>query len=116
MAFDDPVVWVLIIAVVIFLFGANKIPQLARSLGQARREFDIASKEIMNPSAPSNAQQPTTSSAAGPVAIPNPPSAPASAATSTDPLLTAAEREGIDTKGKTRDQIATEIAWKLKSK
>ena len=27
MAWDDPVVWVLIIAVVVFLFGANKIPE-----------------------------------------------------------------------------------------
>ena len=33
-----------------------------------------------------------------------------------DPLILAAQKEGIDTQGKTRDQIATEIAWKLKSK
>ena len=46
MALDDPIVWVLIAAVVIFLFGANKIPQFAKAIGQARREFDQASKEI----------------------------------------------------------------------
>ncbi|MDG6994993.1 MAG: hypothetical protein JRN52_03635 [Nitrososphaerota archaeon] len=27
MAWDDPVVWVLMIAVLVFLFGANKIPE-----------------------------------------------------------------------------------------
>ena len=42
MAFDDPIVWVLIIAVVVFLFGANKIPQFAKAIGQARKEFDTA--------------------------------------------------------------------------
>ena len=42
MAFDDPLVWVLIIAVVVFLFGANKIPGLARAFGQAKKEFDEA--------------------------------------------------------------------------
>ena len=30
-----------------------------------------------------------------------------------DPLITAAKNEGIETKGKTRDQIATELAVKL---
>ena len=117
MAWDDPVVWVLIIAVVIFLFGANKIPQFAKALGQARREFDQASKELTNPSATPVAQPVATTSAAtvqnfaAPVAHP---SVTATAAPN-DPLVLAAQKEGIDTTGKTRDQIATELAWKLKS-
>ena len=115
MAFDDPVVWVLIIAVVVFLFGANKIPQFAKAIGQARREFDQASKEMRNPSpevAPqqANAGQfaPSTTFATAP--------APAQVQAPADPLVLAAQKEGIDTQGKTRDQIATELAWKLKSK
>jgi TatA/E family protein of Tat protein translocase len=46
MAFDDPVVWVLIIAIVVFMFGSSKIPGLARALGQARREFDAGWKGL----------------------------------------------------------------------
>ncbi len=46
MAFDDPIVWVLIVGVVILLFGSSKIPNLARALGRARREFEQASKGI----------------------------------------------------------------------
>ena len=118
MAFDDPVVWVLIIAVVIFLFGANKIPQFARAIGNARKEFDLASKAITNPTSIINAPQPTTSAAVNAVAVQGPLVAPANLPNTqaTDPLIAAARQEGIDTQGKTRDQIATEIAWKLKSK
>ena len=118
MAFDDPVVWVLIVAVVIFLFGANKIPQFAKAIGQARKEFDKASKAITNPSSIIDNPQPTTSAAVSNVALQGAqvPSATQTSAQTIDPLIQAAQREGIDTQGKTRDQIATEIAWKLKSK
>ena len=30
----------IILAVIMLLFGAKKVPDLARSLGQAKREFD----------------------------------------------------------------------------
>jgi hypothetical protein len=30
-----------------------------------------------------------------------------------DPLYAAAEKEGIDIRGKTKSEIATELAWKL---
>lgn len=98
-------------AVVIFLFGAGKIPQFAKSLGQARKEFDQASKEIKNPSAESTYAQPTV--------VNQSTNNSASAHGSTnlggvDSLLLAAQKEWIDTQGKTRDQIATELAWKLK--
>ena len=113
MAFDDPIVWILIIAVVVFLFGANKIPQFAKAIGQARREFTAASNEIKNPS-PVAAEvvpqqtSPTTTYATAP--------AQSVTAAPADPLILAAQKEGIVTEGKTRDQIATELAWKLKSK
>jgi sec-independent protein translocase protein TatA len=87
---DDPVVWVLILVVIIFLFGANKIPGLARAFGQARREFDVASK----------GQTSTTTSSLSP----------------DDPLVQAAQKEGIDTQGKTKEQIASELSWKLNKK
>jgi sec-independent protein translocase protein TatA len=37
---------VLILAVVLILFGAKKLPELARGLGQGIREFKKASREV----------------------------------------------------------------------
>ena len=35
---------IIILVIVLLLFGGAKLPGLARSLGQARREFDASSK------------------------------------------------------------------------
>lgn len=113
MAFDDPLVWVLIIAVVVFLFGANKIPGLARAFGQAKKEFDEASK---SPSSTNTAV--TTQQQAQYPQTPPPMASPSQTAVLApdDPLVVAAQREGIDTQGKTREQIASELSWKLNRK
>jgi TatA/E family protein of Tat protein translocase len=37
---------ILVVAIIILLFGSSKIPELARGLGKARREFKRASDEI----------------------------------------------------------------------
>jgi sec-independent protein translocase protein TatA len=37
--------WILIVLVVLLLFGAKKIPDLARGLGQGIREFKKATRE-----------------------------------------------------------------------
>lgn len=37
--------WVLIVFVILLLFGARKIPDLARGLGQGIREFKKATRE-----------------------------------------------------------------------
>jgi len=37
---------VLILAVVIILFGARKLPELAKGLGQGIREFKRASRDV----------------------------------------------------------------------
>ena len=39
---------VLIVLVVLLLFGAKKIPELARGLGRGIREFKDATKDIQN--------------------------------------------------------------------
>jgi sec-independent protein translocase protein TatA len=124
MAFDDPVVWVLIVAVIVFLFGSNKIPELAKAIGQAKRELDGAMKGLteqtnlaMNAATTSPQQVPKALVPPGAVANTNPTqiiTPPSTTPTSTsDPLIMAAKNEGIDTKGKTRDQIATDLAVKL---
>ncbi len=42
---DGPLVW-LVLIVVVLLFGGSKLPELARGLGKARREFKKASEEV----------------------------------------------------------------------
>ena len=137
MAWDDPVVWVLIIAAIIFLFGSNKIPELARALGQARKQFDEARSGFTSAvKAEINAVTPVpkTNAVNAPAALPGSqqlpkPLAPTNtlpAETATqeqnkpptppdDPLLIAARNEGIDTRGKSRADIAQELAKKIKS-
>ena len=36
---------VILVVIAIFLFGANRIPQLARSVGRAKGEFQVGMKE-----------------------------------------------------------------------
>lgn len=57
---------VMVIAALIFLlFGAKRLPELARSLGQAKKEFNKATREITEESdkpanhSPNNQQPPS---------------------------------------------------------
>ena len=81
------------ILVVVFLWGPQKLPELAKSIGLAKKEFEKAAKEASTPSTDTTATQPAT-----------------------DPLITAAKSLGISTEGKTKEQIAKEIADKSSTK
>ena len=83
--------WLIVVGIllVVFLWGPQKLPELARSIGLARKEFDKAAKEVASPTV-------ATSSPESP----------------TDPLIVAAKSLGISTEGKTKEQIAKEIADK----
>jgi sec-independent protein translocase protein TatA len=100
MAFTDPVQLILlaVIVIVIFLWGPQKIPELARALGRARKEFDQASKELTNPG--STALAPTGT--------------PAPNKTGDEALMNTARQLGITTEGKTREQISDEIVKRVK--
>ena len=76
-----------IILVVIFVWGPGKIPEIARSLGRARKEFEEASRGL------------TT----GPTYNPRVEDSVS------DPLIDTARRLGIATEGKTRQEISDEI-------
>ncbi len=80
------------VLVVILIWGPSKIPELARAVGRARKEFDDASKGIVQPS-----------------------SAPTQPAAS-DPLVETARKLGINTQGKTREQISDDIVKAAQSK
>ena len=93
MALGDPFQILLILGVlaVILIWGPQKIPELARSIGRARKEFDDASKGLTNPISPS---------------VP----------TASDPLTDTAHKLGIDTQGKTRQEISDEIVKAAQTK
>jgi sec-independent protein translocase protein TatA len=97
MAWGDPVQWVIIgiIVIVIFLWGPQKIPDLARALGRAKKEFDQASKEVEG-------------------AFATPPQTQAVPKTGDQILIETARRLGITTEGKTREQISQEIIARVK--
>jgi sec-independent protein translocase protein TatA len=98
MAFSDPLQWIIIgvIVVVIFLWGPQKIPELARAFGRAKHEFDQASKEF----------ETAASSSPQPAPVPK---------TGDQILLDTARQLGISTEGKTRDELSKEIVAKAKS-
>jgi Sec-independent protein translocase protein TatA len=113
------------IILVFFLWGPQKIPELARMVAQARREFDNASREFQKVSAgiqngTSPFLQPSSSTQAPAAALqqaapgtnpalPQPTIPPSSAKTGDQLLIEAARRLGIPTGGKTREQIQQEI-------
>ncbi len=109
MALGDPIQWVVIgvVVVALFLWGPQKIPDLARALGRARKEFDNASKE-MNDAMQGKIPEST---------FPSTPSmgAPAPEKSGDQILIETARQLGIVTEGKTRDQISAEIIAKTRS-
>ena len=54
---DAPIIAVIIGAAII-LFGAERLPKLARSMGQAKKEFDAAVSAKNPPPEPSHARRP----------------------------------------------------------
>ena len=102
MALTDPLQWVVIavVAIVFLMYGPKKIPELAKSIGLARKEFNDASK-VAQGDVPLVANTPTA--------------AAAPAASTGDTLIDTAKRLGISTEGKTRDQISSEIVAKAQT-
>jgi sec-independent protein translocase protein TatA len=90
--------WLIVVGIllVVFLWGPNKLPELAKSIGLAKKEFEKSAKEMSSTSPTPTATAPTEAQQ--------------------DPLIVAAESLGITTEGKTKDEIAKEIAAKTTKK
>jgi sec-independent protein translocase protein TatA len=100
--------WIIIgvVAIVIIMWGPAKIPQFARALGQAKGEFSKASKEFNDAASQESSGKPAPAATTAP---------PASAIKTKDEmLLETAQKLGIPTEGKTREQISDEISVKVK--
>ena len=95
--------WIIIgvVAIVIIMWGPAKIPQFARALGQAKGEFNKASKEFST--AALTAENSTTAA-----------QQTKTIKTKDEMLLETAQKLGIPTEGKTREQISAEISMKVK--
>ncbi len=65
--------WIVVILAVLLLFGAKKIPELARGLGQGIKEFKKATKEVTDEI--QNAQTETPPASKPAAATPAPPAA-----------------------------------------
>ena len=94
--------WIVVafIILVVFLWGPEKLPQIARSLGKAKREFDKALQGI-------DSEVRQTASTITDNVI--------SSLTPDHKLIDLAQTLGIKTEGLTRDQIAREILWRMSS-
>jgi sec-independent protein translocase protein TatA len=90
---------VVAILVVLFIWGPQKLPEMARSIALAKREFEKATKE-MTTLATTATTAPSTSTAS----------------TQQDPLIVAAKSLGITTEGKTKEELANEIAQQTTKK
>jgi sec-independent protein translocase protein TatA len=101
--------WIIIgvVAIVIIMWGPAKIPEFAKALGRAKGEFNKASKEFTD-AATSTATTTTTT-----VMAPEPKPAQ-TIKTKDEMLLETAQKLGIPTDGKTREQISEEISVKVK--
>lgn len=113
--FEDPMQWIVIGVVVIALlmWGPNKIPELAKSIGKARREFDTARKQIEDPMNALLQTPPQTATVQAPATqAPTPQVQP----TGDEVLLRTARSLGIAAEGKTKEQLSAEIVSKATPK
>ena len=97
--------WLIVLGIilVVFLWGPQKLPELAKSIGLAKKEFEKAAKEV--------SASTSTEATASPVGA-----GTTTAQPTTDPLIVAARSLGISTEGKTKQEIAKEIAEKTPTK
>ena len=100
MPFIGPWEIALILAIVLIVFGPKKLPQLAKSVGDAIKQYREAS-EGKTPTQPQQTQQTQqTQQLSQPVQYQTKES---------DLLLETAKKLGIQTEGKTMEQISKEI-------
>ena len=89
----------LIFGVILILFGPKKLPELARALGKAKREYEEA---LTEPKPKKSAEEESTEVK--------------KEKSEEETLLETAKKLGIETEGKTMEEIADEIMKRVKAK
>lgn len=99
--------WIIIgvVAIVIIMWGPAKIPEFAKALGRAQGEFKKAQKEFTDAASAGTSTTYASTAVAAPVSV---------IKTKDEMLLETAQKLGIPTDGKTREQISDEISMKVK--
>jgi sec-independent protein translocase protein TatA len=102
----DGLEWIIVgvVAIVIIMWGPAKIPELAKALGKAKGEFGKAQKEF-TAAASETTSQPTMQVV---------PTVTPTIKGKDEILLEAAQKLGVPTEGKTREQLTEEISVKVK--
>jgi sec-independent protein translocase protein TatA len=103
MTFIGPWEIALILLIVLILFGPKKLPELAKSVGQAVREYKRASEGVME-----ELSSPTIK----PSVTQEKPTQNIVEEKEKKALIEAAKKLGIETEGKTIEQISEEIMKK----
>jgi sec-independent protein translocase protein TatA len=93
-------IWVLILLIVLLVLGPTKLPQLARGVGQAMREFKKATEGL------TEEEKKSVKSVAS----------QGSGAVDPETLKALAEKLGVSTEDKTQDELVREIVAKAKEK
>ncbi len=92
--------WVIILLIILIIFGPTKLPQLARGLGQAIREFRKASAGLYDEETISAAERVKGKGKE----------------VDEETLKKLAEKLGVETKGKSKEQLIDEVLEKAKEK
>lgn len=79
---------IILILVVLFIWGPQKLPEMAKAIGEAKREFEKTVREVSSGTA--EAVMSTNE-------------------VSQDPIITSAKSLGISTVGKTKPELTREI-------
>ena len=108
--------WIIVAAIIVFLllWGTSKLPKIARSLGEAKKEFQKAMKEAEEVKQEGKQFATEVKEAAVEPIKSVATTAAEEVRSAEDKLIEVAKALGIQTEGKTRDQIAKEILERAK--
>lgn len=96
--------WIILLgAIVLLLFGAKKIPELAKGLGRARGEYERGKREVQQEMADMEAERKSKSKKSK------------KSAGSEGRIIKAARDLGIETEGKSETELKKEIQTKVQT-